>query len=140
MDYRVLAPPIAREAHYIRKLKCVNKVIPNRTTQEYIKDNKEKIKEKKKDYCEANKDKRKEYYRIHKETLGEKYKQYYKDHKEDMINYQKLWKEQNKDKIKDYNLKKYSCECGSVCFLQQKNRHFRTMKHQEYLKSSNLVI
>ena len=37
---------VSREAHYIRSLECVNKVIPMRTDKEYKKDNKENIKKK----------------------------------------------------------------------------------------------
>ena len=29
---------------------------------------------------------------------------------------------------------KYLCECGSICVSKVKNRHFKTIKHQEYLK------
>jgi hypothetical protein len=54
----------SKEAEYIRKFDCVNKVIPDRTSQEYRKqyyiDNKEEINEYKKTYREINKDKIKE--------------------------------------------------------------------------------
>ena len=48
-DYDELA---SREAYYIRTIKCVNKIIPLRTSAEYYKDNNEKIKE----YREKNKE------------------------------------------------------------------------------------
>ena len=47
----------AREKHYIKSLKCVNKVIPSRTNKEYRNDNKEEIKIRDKKYREANLDK-----------------------------------------------------------------------------------
>ena len=52
---------IAREGHYIRTLKCINKVIPDRQIKEYNKkyyeENKEKLNEQNKIYREENKEK-----------------------------------------------------------------------------------
>ena len=45
-----------REAHYIKTLKCVNKVIPNRTRKDYYEDKKTFIIEKHKIYRETNKE------------------------------------------------------------------------------------
>jgi hypothetical protein len=45
----------ARESHYIRTLKCVNKFIPLRTRQEYKLENKEQIKKQQKNYYESQK-------------------------------------------------------------------------------------
>jgi hypothetical protein len=47
----------AREAHYIKTIKCVNKVIPMRTRAEYRTDNKEIIVIKKREYKQAHKGK-----------------------------------------------------------------------------------
>ena len=46
----------ARESHYIRTLKCANKVIPGRTSKQWEEDNKDKRAEQKKQYREANKE------------------------------------------------------------------------------------
>ena len=46
---------LAREAHYIRTMKCVNKKIPNRSRKEYKTDNKEIIRIKDKEYKGKNK-------------------------------------------------------------------------------------
>jgi len=48
---------LAREGHYIRTLKCVNKCITGRTEKEYYNDNKVKLLEKRKGYYNDNKDK-----------------------------------------------------------------------------------
>ena len=53
----------AREAFYIRSMKCVNKSIPLRTDKEYQKDNRETILQKHRDY-----------YDKHKESIAERYK------------------------------------------------------------------
>ena len=105
---------VAREAHYIRTLKCVNKYIPLRTGSEYYEDNKDSILLKKKEYKEKNKD---------------------------MIKLtDKVYRILNKDKIKEYESKKFNCDCGSECAFKRKQRHFRTIKHQEYLKTLNPII
>jgi hypothetical protein len=45
--------PTAREAHYIKTIKCVNKVMPMRTREEYRTDNNEIIEIKKREYKQA---------------------------------------------------------------------------------------
>jgi hypothetical protein len=45
----------ARERHYIENNECVNKVVPNRTTNEYYETNREKIIEEKKKYRDEHK-------------------------------------------------------------------------------------
>ena len=72
---------LAREAHYIKTMKCVNKVVPLRTYKEYKADNRDHILELKKVYRETNKEiiqsRDKEYRDKNKELLKLKSKQYY---------------------------------------------------------------
>jgi hypothetical protein len=83
----------AREGHHIRENNCVNKRIPDRTTQEYhkqyYKDNKDELSEYKKQHYEANKDdileQQKQYRETHKADIAEKAKQHYEANK-DKIN------------------------------------------------------
>ena len=77
---------LAREKHYIKSVKCVNKNIPCQTQEE--------IKFKKKEYREAN-----------------------------------------LEKIKENTI----CPCGGSYTYSDKSRHFKTIKHQEYLKSQKDV-
>jgi hypothetical protein len=44
----------ARESHYIRTMKCVNKYIPNRTEKDWVADNKEHLSNYRKNYKIAN--------------------------------------------------------------------------------------
>ena len=60
-----------REAHFIKTIKCNNKMIPTRTQQEYYQDNKEKISEQEKQYRQDN-----------KEKISEQKKQYHQNNKE----------------------------------------------------------
>jgi len=57
----------AREAHYIKELNCVNKIIPGRTRKEYRVDNKEKIQIKDKNYNLINEEKIKKYQKEYRE-------------------------------------------------------------------------
>ena len=67
---------LAREAHYIKSMKCINKVIPLRTRQEYKQDNKDKIIEYRKRNKEHIKLKNKEYRERNKEQIKLKNKEY----------------------------------------------------------------
>ena len=104
----------AREAYYIKSLKCVNKNIPLQTINERQQKNKEKIKL---------------YYRDKKDII----KKYYEDNKEEIKTKGKLYKSENKIKIAAYDSQTYICECGSQCYLKHKQRHFRTEKHKQFL-------
>jgi len=99
----------AREGHFIRQMDCVNKVIPDRTPKEYHQNNKEEIHQRKK-----------EYYQDNKEAISAHKKQYY---------------EENKEAINQKRNQKHVCECGGKYIHQNKARHLKTKKHQNYLKS-----
>ncbi len=87
----------ARERHYIELLKAsLNKVIPTRTLNEYLEDNKEQIKENHKIYAEEN-----------KEKVRENQRKYRDENKKNLKDYIKKYREENKEKIKEYNKKKY---------------------------------
>ena len=88
----------AREAHYIKSLSCVNKIIPLRTTKEYLEDN--------------------------KLTIAEKKKEYYEKHKEYFINHAN---------------EKIDCECGGRYSRCHKSHHFKTTKHQDYIKNNKVI-
>ena len=103
----------AREAYYIKTLKCVNRCLPLRKIDEYIMDNKDKILS----YY-------KEYYQINKEDKFKKLNEYYRN---------------NSDKINEKRKNtKFSCPCGSVCIrVRDKPKHERSLKHIQYMESLN---
>jgi len=92
-----------REGQLQREMECLNKNVAGRTMDEYIEENKDKIKIRKKEWFEANKDKMK----IQK----------------------KEYREKNKNKINE----KFNCECGSKYTHKNKSKHFKTKKHQKYI-------
>jgi hypothetical protein len=77
----------ARERHYIENNECLNKVVPNRTHNEWRKAN-----------PELQKEYQKKYYEAHAEKDNQKSKKY---------------REANKERIAEQNKQKYTCECGS---------------------------
>ena len=93
----------ARERWWIENNVCINKQLPGRTQQEWVENNKEKIKQQQSEWYEANKDK-----------IIERVKQHYQD---------------NKDKINE----KFTCECGGSYTRRSKSIHCRTKKHLEYI-------
>jgi len=82
---------IAREAFYIRAMNCVNKVIPDRTKEEwgreYYKNNKEEISESQKKYYENN-----------RAAILERTQKYRENNKEKINEYQQKYRENNKEK------------------------------------------
>lgn len=75
----------AREGNFIRTMECCNKRIEGRTYQEWFIDNKDKVKEYKKEYRQENKQKIKEYRQKNKEKLNQ-YQREYRQQQKDKIN------------------------------------------------------
>ena len=96
----------SREAYYMKSLKCVNKVIPHRTREEYRIDNKVIIKEKAKEYSIVNKD-----------TIAIKKRKY-------------------KDSIATREKEIVICECGCSCSRQSLLSHSRTAKHKNQMETN----
>ena len=115
---------LAREKHYIKSFKCVNKCIPGRTRKEYYQDNYDIIKEKKIVYKENN-----------KEKIKIQHQEYRNTHKEEIKLRDKKYRELNLEKIKE----KTVCQCGGLYTYSVKSRHLKTIKHQNYLKSQKDV-
>ena len=127
----------AREAHYIRTIKCVNKIIPLRTDKEYRKDNRDKIKQ----YRSDNKEKIFEYtkqYRLdNKDKLCVCNKQYRENNKEKISELKKQNYQTNKDAILQKGKEKFTCECGSIVRSDNRSRHQKSLKHLKYLATSD---
>ena len=102
----------ARERFWIESTICVNKQIPTRTKKEYYETNKEKINEQRIVQCK-----------------------YYREMNKEII---KQCRDENKETKKEYDIQRsfklLNCECGSICSYAHKSNHFKTQKHQDYLK------
>jgi hypothetical protein len=108
----------AKEAQYIKSIKCVNIVVPGRTKSEYYACNKDKINVKTKAYYENNKEKIKQYLEQNKEKIKEQHKAYYRD---------------NKERISQ----PFNCECGCIIKMDKKARHHRTQKHIDLMQAKS---
>jgi glucosamine 6-phosphate synthetase-like amidotransferase/phosphosugar isomerase protein len=103
----------------------------------YDQEHKEEMAEKAKEYREKNREevlrKKREYHHRNKEAISEKNKDYYQQNKATIIQKVSEYREQNKDKIVERKSAKFICECGGECRKDDKARHFRTKKHNDYL-------
>jgi hypothetical protein len=108
-----------RERYWIDSIECINKNIPTRSHNEYIKiyntQNKDRIKKRDKKYYENNKEKLLKQGRIRWNN----------------------WRKNNKDKIQQKNLRysklKYKCECGIEITRKGLARHLRSKKHNNLI-------
>ena len=80
---------------------------------------------------------------INKNIPGRTIQEYRKDNKESLNNWQKKYDEDNKEKVKAYRKeykkthnKQFSCDCGGSYIMDHRSRHFKTIKHQEFLKNN----
>ena len=67
-------------------------------------------------------------------------KEYYNDNREIILIKEKEYRKDNKEKVearvKEYRKIKYNCECGSICSRYMKSSHFKSIKHQEFIKQN----
>lgn len=72
-------------------------------------------------------------------TPKESVKKYYENNKKQIQEYnkeyQKQYYQQNKEIIHDKKKEKYNCECGGIYSLDNKARHFKSIKHIKYLNT-----
>lgn len=114
----------ARERCWMDQLECVNKVRPTRTAKEYREDNADNIKEQQKQYREEN-----------AEKLKEKRKEYYVDNQCIYLKNNQVYYKNHKDRLKTKSL----CECGGRYSLMHKSRHFKSNKHEAFMKFYNYI-
>jgi len=75
----------------------------------------------------------KERYEANKEKILEKANNNYKENKEKKLLYSKQYYEKNKISILNKAKEKYVCDCGSICCIYDKSKHFKSAKHQIFL-------
>ena len=121
--------------------KCVNRIIVGRTPEEYYKDNQERLLREKREHRLNNIEKYKEKDRIYgennKEKIRERRKTRYEQKKEEINEANRANYQKHKDKYLARQKQPYHCKCGATCVLNAKARHFRTQKHQNWLKQQD---
>ena len=95
----------AREKMYIKSNPCINRYVPLRSKKEYCADNVDKIKQYRINNCDKITERKKIKYLENRETILERLKQ------------------------------PHTCDCGTTGRYGDKARHFKSLKHQEYIQS-----
>ena len=109
---------------YYKEWYLVNKVHVSNSGKQYREINKVQICEKKKEYNEIN-----------KKQISEHNKEYYQMNKEKFITKQNQYRETNKEQISEKKKITFVCQCGSTCRTNDKARHDRSVKHQQFITS-----
>ena len=117
-----------------------NKELISEKNRNYRDTNKELISKNKRDYRKANIEsilkQKHAYYEANKESILEQKRSYYEANKESFSAKNRNYYDANKGKL-NTNI---NCACG-VCFTHQhKSKHFKTKKHQLFLKNQNLNV
>lgn len=138
-----------REAFYIREIGTLNKVVEDRTRQEYKEQNKDKIKECMEKYREDRKEQILEKTKVYRENNRDKIKQYKTDNKEHIVEQRKEYYQKTKEKTKEYQKSdkvkawkntKIECPCGGSYSNCHKAEHFRCAKHKAYEEANSEIV
>ena len=135
-----------REQHYMDLFKSnLNsyKAFGGETIQEqkkqYNLEHKEDIAKQKKQYHLDHKEdiaeKQKQYRLEHKEDIAKQHKQYYLEHKEHTKETNKQYYLEHKEEIAYKRKEKFICECGSICRIDVKSKHYKTKKHLDFVSN-----
>jgi hypothetical protein len=131
----------ARERYWIESLNAtLNCMVPTRTKEQYIVDNKESIAQHHHEYYETN-----------KERLSQYAKEYYASNLEHISQRAKAHRRDNANAIKAHKHEKYmqhaaelnehvECECGLFFTVQHANRHRRSARHARLLRAKNISV
>lgn len=135
-----------REGEIIRTTpNCVNKYIPGRTNKQWKIDNKDILKEKRKQYNIKNrpnriqydidnKDKLQQYRIVNKDKLNQCSTQWYIDNKDKIKDSRKQYYAKNKDKIEQKCKAPYTCDvCNITMRRDSRSKHNKTKKHLDNL-------
>ena len=102
---------LARERYFIESIDCINKNIPGRTRKEY----------------------NKQYAIDHAEEISQKQKEYREKNEATLKIKESIYREVNKINRKEKGSQIFECECGSKCRHNEKARHFKSLKHTEWI-------
>ena len=83
-----------------------------------------------KEYKKKLRERQKKYRENNKEKIAERQKKYRENNKEKEKKRKQIYRENNKEKVN----KTFNCECGSVCRVDKRNRHYETFKHIKFIE------
>ena len=96
---------------------------------------KEQKKEYIKQYCLENAEEIKEKSKQYRLDNPQYIKQYHLDNAEEIKEKSKQYRLENAEAIKKYKKQKIECECNGKYRIDGKARHFKSLKHQKYIKN-----
>jgi hypothetical protein len=73
----------------------------------------------------------------YRETHKDERKQYRHDNKDKLNEQMKLYYETNKDVLNAKKNIKHACDCGGNYTLSNKSAHFKSIKHQKFVKKQS---
>jgi hypothetical protein len=80
----------------------------------------------------SEEDLKQDYEKVRDEKL-EYLKKYNEEHKEKITKQRKQYREERREEIAEKHKQTFTCECGSICRINDKNRHFKSKKHQTFM-------
>ena len=123
-DCKTKAELCKKEGEFIRKMKCVNKVIAGRDMKQYHQDNKEHRNNNSRQYYKNNREKllkdKKQYNIDNQEKIAERRKKHYQNNRQEILEKKKIYHQKNKERIIKYQ-KEY----------RQKNKELLRVKDRE---------
>jgi len=73
---------------------------------------------------------------LKKERVKEYDKQYYENNRKELKEQNKQYYEKNKKEINEKGKQQFNCPCGGKYTLNHKSRHFKTIKHIQFLEKN----
>ena len=129
----------SRERYYIDSINCVDKSKPTRTIKEWREDNKEKIKERKRENADKIREQMKIYRDLNKDKIKDQNKLWRENNKDKVNERTKKYREENKETIDKRRSIKYTCECGSTSLLKNKSNHIKSQKHILFIENQEKI-
>ena len=131
VDDEVIKPKLKS---YILEVGTLNKVIPNRTQEQWLQDHPNYLKS----YKEANKDKikqqKRDWYLENKDKCVQNLIAWKEKNKEHRAEYAKEYQNRNTEKLCENRKEVIECDCGAVFTRASKARHLKTEWHQSNSK------
>ena len=138
----------SRERYWTNAIDCVNKIKNQglfitlgevEYNKQYREKNNVRLKEQQKQCYYENKVERlknvNDYRKSHKEIIEEKKRIYYINNKERLDQKNRGYYEINKEKL----LEKFQCPCGGKYLKSTRDRHYRSLKHKNWLEIKNII-
>ena len=144
------------EGEYIRQMGTLNALVNGRTKEElvqteeykerkketdrqYYLNNKERINQQNKQYRDEHTEEIREWkknnYENNRDEILKKQKEYHQANKEARNEKNRIYREQHKEEINKKNAVKHICECGMTYTQNNKARHCKSQKHQNFINN-----